>query len=518
MEQKGPIAQRRQLTILLVEDSASAAELIRDSILKLPGVLTVTVVSSLAAASAWLDGNTPHLAVVDLNLPDGKGTRLLPPDKDAAQFPIVIMTDSGSETEAVEAIKSGAIDYLVKSSETIRELPKAIERVLRQWEYVIRQRLAEDALRDSEERFRSIFFTAAAGMVVISPAKVIIQVNPAFCQFTGYSEEELLGRDILDLAFHDDHDRVEALYEELFSGKTTAIDCERRFIRNDGSTVWGHVSLSCVLASERYSAHCIAMVQDVTLRKLLEERLLTANRELDAFVHSVSHDLRSPLTPINGYLQVILDQYAAELPSAVNTMLQEALRQGDRMRMMLEDLLALATIGSVEPPLTPVCGSELFREVMLGISSGRQDIMTKVTAGPLPDLLLPKTLYRQILDNLIGNAIRYAGDRPVEVACDRRGNLVRISVRDHGPGVPDDEKERIFELFFRGEAGRQVAGTGIGLATIRKIAKLYNGTAWVEDAPGGGSIFIVELQDGFQPPVQDASLSGCHPGGGPDGR
>ena len=117
----------------------------------------------------------------------------------------------------------------------------------------------------------------------------------------------------------------------------------------------------------------------------------------------------------------------------------------------------------------------------------------------LPDLLIPKTMYRQILDNLIGNAIRYAGGNQVEVCGERRGGNVRLSVRDYGPGVPDGEKERIFELFYRGMTGRNVAGTGIGLATVRKIATLYNGSAWVEDAPGGGSLFIVELQDGYFP-------------------
>ena len=163
-----------------------------------------------------------------------------------------MMTAVGSEVEAVEAIKSGAVDYLVKTPEVISDLPKIIAGALRQWGYVIRQRLTEDALRDSEDRFRSIFVTAAAGMVVISPFNNIMQVNPAFCRFCGYSEEELLSRSIHDLSHPDDRLKVTEMYEDLFAMKKTSIDCERRYIRKDGSIVWGHVSLSCILGSDRF--------------------------------------------------------------------------------------------------------------------------------------------------------------------------------------------------------------------------------------------------------------------------
>jgi signal transduction histidine kinase len=242
-------------------------------------------------------------------------------------------------------------------------------------------------------------------------------------------------------------------------------------------------------------AYCIALVQDISQRKALEEKLLLANRELDTFVHTVSHDLRSPLTPIIGYLQYILEQHAAELSPQVNEMLREVLNQGERMHAMLEDLLALATVGSVDPPSVPVNGDEVLQEVLLRYSATLQSAGVSVKISPLPAARIPRTLYLQVLDNLVGNALHYAGGGPVEVSGDYRGSVIRLAVRDHGPGVPQDEKEKIFELFYRGAAGRKVVGTGIGLATVRKIARLHNGRAWVEDAPGGGSIFYVELAE-----------------------
>lgn len=485
---------KKRESLLLVEDSKSTATLISDSLLETSGQLAVTVATTIAEARTWLDYNTPDLAIVDLNLPDGKGTALLPLDQNKAHFPIIIMTAAGSEMEAVEAIKAGAVDYLVKTPEVIGSLPRIVDRALRQWDNILKQRLTEDALRESEERFRSIFQTAAAGMVVISLFKNILQVNPAFCTFTGYSEEELLNMSILDITLLNDHGKISGIYDDLFSLASRSVDCERRYLRKDGTIVWGHVSDACILGGDGLPAYAIGLVQDISMRKALEEQLLQANRELDAFVHTVSHDLRSPLTPIIGYVQFIQDEYAAELPPAVNEILAEVLSQGVRMHMMLEDLLALATVGKVEPPTLSVCGDEVLKEVLLRFSSGQPGENEVIAAATLPDLLVPKTLYLQILDNLVGNALHYAAGKPVEVWGERKGSVARLLVRDHGPGVPDEEKKKIFELFSRGSTGRKISGTGIGLAIVQKIARLHKGSAWVEDAPGGGSVFIVELK------------------------
>lgn len=484
----------RQVSLLLVQGSVDTTNLVRDALAKSEVPFSINAVTSLAEARGWLDENTPDLVIADLHLPDGRGTSLLPFDKSSAYFPIIFTVDPGNEVEVVAAIKAGAMDYILKTPEAVARIARVIERALRQWGYIVRQRLTEDALRESEERFRSIFQTAAAGMVVISPFKNILQVNPAFCMFTGYAEEELLASNMLDIACPDDSASVQAMYDSLFSLQSRAVDCERRFIRKDGRIVWGHVSVACILGGDGRPAYAIALVQDVSRRKALEEQLLQANKELDAFVHTVSHDLRSPLTPIIGYVQFIQDQFAAELPSTVNDILAEVLSQGERMHLMLEDLLALATVGKVDPPAMPVSGDEVLKDILLRFSSGTTSDAGEINSSGLPDMLIPKTLYLQILDNLVGNALHYAAGKPIEVSGERKGPVVRIFVRDHGPGVPDEEKTKIFELFTRGSTGKKLSGTGIGLAIVQKIARIHNGVAWVEDAPGGGSTFIAELK------------------------
>lgn len=492
---QGLLDRKKTINLLLVEDSETATVLIRESLEPLGSAFFLHLASTLEEARGWLSSNVPDLVIVDLMLPDGKGTSLLGEDGKPSPFPVVVLTGAGNEVEAVEAIKHGALDYLVKTPEVLADLPRVVERCLREWGHIVRHRLSEAALRESEERFRTIFFTAAAGIVLISPSRRIIQVNPAFCRFTGYQGEELLNRMIDELNHTDDNDRIIAMYDDLFSLRISSLDCERRYLKKDGSYVWGHVSIASVNAVDGTPAYCIALVQDITGRKEMEEKLLLANRELDAFVHTVSHDLRSPLTPILAYVQLLQDQYSAVLDDSAKEMLQEVRRQGERMHSMLVDLLSLATVGGIESPLYPVSCKEVLNEVLLGLSADLSAANVRVEAGDLPALMVPKTLCTQIFDNLLANAIHYAGKGPVEVSGTRNGQAVRLSVRDHGPGVADEEKSSIFELFYRGTSGRKTRGTGIGLATVQKIARRYGGSAWVEDAPGGGSIFNVELLD-----------------------
>ncbi len=169
------------------------------------------------------------------------------------------------------------------------------------------------------------------------------------------------------------------------------------------------------------------------------------------------------------------------------------------MLILLEDLLDLAQAGFLERPERPVDAEEVLREILRELES--QFPATAVVAEPLPAACLPKTLLAQIFRNLIGNALRYATG-PIEVGGERQLHRVCYFVRDHGPGIPDAERERIFEVFARGSTAGENRGTGVGLATVRKIARAYGGKAWVEETPGGGSTFRVLMEDRptLQPP------------------
>jgi signal transduction histidine kinase len=231
-------------------------------------------------------------------------------------------------------------------------------------------------------------------------------------------------------------------------------------------------------------------------RRKIEQELRRANRDLDAFVRSASHDLRTPLTIITSGAD-LLRQNLVDIPNDLRDILKEISHQGLRMGDLLSDLLSLARLGEIsEPPqslaVEPVARrviDDLAFELIASGSTVQIDTMPKVTAHP--------ALLYQLLLNYIGNAVRYAAEGgPIEIDSRLKDGRVVLYVRDHGAGVVEHERDRIFDVFYRGAAGKEREGTGIGLATVRRIASLYGGNAWVEETPGGGATFCIDLPAG----------------------
>jgi signal transduction histidine kinase len=240
-----------------------------------------------------------------------------------------------------------------------------------------------------------------------------------------------------------------------------------------------------------------ALDQELAQRRRTEEQLRAANLELDIFVRTVAHDLRSPLTVFISGAELVRRQIPGQGFEAVMQVLHGMEEKGWQMARMLEDLLQLARIGRLKQPAEMVDSAEVANRAV-------HDLQTQITASgsqvrveSLPEVHAHPTLIYQIWANLIGNAVRYAGgpERPIIVGGWRNSHRVRFFVRDHGPGIPAEERERLSEVFFRGVNAQGHAGTGIGLAIVQKITLLYEGRYWVEETSGGGATFWVELQD-----------------------
>jgi PAS domain S-box-containing protein len=233
-------------------------------------------------------------------------------------------------------------------------------------------------------------------------------------------------------------------------------------------------------------------------RRRVENELRATHREMEAFVYTVSHDLRSHLTPVLGFADFLQEAYRERLDDRAQSCLSRISDSANKMLEFMEDLLALAGLGELEEPAEPVDARVVVQEVVDNLASLVATVGVSVQIGELPSLSVSRTVLSQIFDNLIGNALRYAGSDggPIEVGGERRGDAVYFHVRDHGPGIPAAERGRIFEAFYRGSTKGKAAGTGIGLAIVQKSAHLYGGRAWAEETPGGGATIRVEMKDG----------------------
>lgn len=328
------------------------------------------------------------------------------------------------------------------------------------------------------------------------------------CTFCNAATLKLLGyRDEKDLVGHNVHNLIHHTHAD---GRSYAAeDCkaclaykhnqevhleDEVFWRADGTKFQAEYWSYPVLKGTNLVGAVVSFV-DITERKLTEAKINAVNRELDAFAYTVSHDLRTPLSAVIGFSDLIKEKYRSSLADEAIDLLDAIEMQGLKMAGLVEDLLALATVGNLPSPELPVDSNAELAYVLGELSKDLEDSGTIVVPGDLPAVKIPETLLVQIFQNLVVNALRYAGKEggPIEVGGDRKGTKVRFFVRDHGVGIPEAERSRIFEVFYRGSTGRAQVGSGVGLATVQKIARHYGGNVWVEETPGGGATFWVEM-------------------------
>ena len=442
---------------------------------------------------------TFDLVLLDFLLPDGKGIELLPVEKEEAPCPFMLMTSHGDEKLAVEALKAGASDYVVKSAENLATMPNFVKRVLREWSLIQERRKAEAALRLSEEKFRTIADYSMDLGIWLGVDGELIWANHSIEKMTGFSLQDCLEypEHVFSLIHEEDRAEIQKTFVNAVAMKTSGNNVPFRFRHKNGSIRWVSVSWQPIFSISNEYLGIRASIRDIHELKSALEKLEEANRELDAFVYTVSHDLRTPLTPIIGYAQLLRKQYGEKLDNKAAQYLLAIEQQGENMLDLLEDLLRLARAGFLERPQKAINAETVVQEILGSLNGQFTKAHIEIQKTTLPAVHLPRTLLAQAFENLIKNALTYAAREglPIEIGGDRKEGKVRFFVRDHGPGIPDNEKTKIFEVFYRGHSEEQTHGTGVGLATVRKIARQYGGMAWVEDTPGGGATFWFSLEE-----------------------
>ena len=373
-----------------------------------------------------------------------------------------------------------------------------------------REREAAASARESEARKSAILEASLDSIVVMDHRGLITEFNPAAERTFGYAKEEVLGREMAELIIPDRLREAhrQGLARFLASGEATVLG--RRFetsaMRADRTEFPVELAISRI---DRPGPPLFTgYISDITERKRAEveiERALEAEREAgqrlrdlddmkNTFLQAVSHDLRTPLSAIMG-LAITLDQPDLGLsPEERSDLRKRLVANARKLYRILSNLLDLERLmrGVVEPTVEPTDLGALVRRVVAEADFLAGRTVTLETDPVVADV--DHSSIEQIVENLLVNAAKHTpDDTPIWVRVCSEPEGVLIMVEDAGPGVPEEDREVIFEAFRRGPQDQPSPGTGIGLSLVARFAQLHHGRAWVEDRPGGGASFRVFL-------------------------
>ncbi|HEX8771215.1 MAG TPA: ATP-binding protein [Acidimicrobiales bacterium] len=353
--------------------------------------------------------------------------------------------------------------------------------------------LESSGLDAGPERLTLAFEHAPIGIAFVSPAGRFTRVNAAMCQITGYSESELLERNIEDITHPDDVADGAARVAKLLSGVIAQYQAEKRYVRRDGRTVYTIVSRSMLRDADGRPELLLTHVVDISDKKRIEQELARSNADLADFAYLAAHDLKSPLQAISGFAGLLKEKVELDEPGqeCVGWILDGAAR----MNALIDDLLAFCRVSSDAPVMVDVDLDEAFLEVLAetGLPSGQV-----VKTGSLPTLMGDPVQFRELLLNLITNGVKFVGDSVtplVRLSAERSHGAWKLCVADNGIGIDPDQHQRIFGMFNRLHSRERYPGSGIGLAICQRIVERRGGHIWVEDNEGGGSRFCFTVPD-----------------------
>jgi PAS domain S-box-containing protein len=493
--------ESKTIKLLLLEDEAAHAEAIRRALKSSSSHFHVTLVGTLKEYHESVAADPPDIALLDMILPDGRSLELMDSSPETRPFPVLIMTSRGDERTAVAAMKAGALDYIVKSPETFTDMPHKLTRALDHWKLLQERKQALEALEESEERYRFLFENAH-DTILIAIDGTLKFVNSRVMELSGYTREELIGKPFREIIHPDDRQAVFERYLRWLTGGSIPDTYTFRIFDKSGNIKW--VELNAVLITWEGRTATLNFLTDITDRKQLEEERQRAEKleAVGRLAGGIAHDFNNILTAILGNISL------ARMEAAPGSELSESLEQAERASLRAKDLtVQLLTFSKGGAPVKKLASlKELLRDTVdFALRGSNVKCLLSIPDDLWPAQIDPGQI-SQVVRNLVINAQQaMPGGGTMELRTEnmamsetqslgkglplRIGNYVRISVADHGTGIPGDHLKKIFEPFFT----TKPKNSGMGLAATFSMVQQHGGHISVESKLGTGSTFYLYL-------------------------
>lgn len=410
---------------------------------------------------------------------------------------------------AAERAAAGDYDIVVPTnrSDEIGQLGKSFENLLvkvrdqqrlQEEQVALRTAQLEEKmleLKVSEERFRGLLESAPDATIIVDQQGRILIINRQAEVLFGYTREELLNASVEQLipaAQRSTHESHRASYFADPKVRSMGLGLELYALRRNGSSFPVEISLSPMKTPTGMLV--TAAVRDISERKSIEESIRQVNKELESFTYSVSHDLRAPLRIIDGYADILLEDYSSQLNSEGVRVLGTIKSNARRMGQLIDDLLNMSRLGRRELEKSVVDMNRMVNRVINELKPGETNCVVQI--DPLEPARCDESLIEQVWINLLSNAFKYSShaETPtVSITCQTTPGEVIYSVADNGVGFDMKYSDKLFGVFQRLHKVTEFEGTGIGLALAQRIVNRHGGRIWADASPGKGATFWFSL-------------------------
>lgn len=377
---------------------------------------------------------------------------------------------------------------------------------------ITERKMGEEALRQSENRFRKVFDSKMIGFLFCNASGDITAANDFFLEMVGYTQQDLSeGKVHWGKMTPPEYAAVDLLALEQIRTTGISTPFEKEYIRKDGSRI---PVLICAASLEGNNPdQSVAYIMDITQRKKAEEeikelnetlekkvidrthQLELSNKELEAFSYSVSHDLRAPLRSVHGYSKMLEEDYHDRLDENAKRVLGIVQENAKRMGQLIDDLLAFSRLGRKEIVKLPIDMTSLVNSALDEIRKLISH-QAEIKVNTLHPAMGDRSLMHQVMFNYISNAVKYSAKKQKPVieikSVEEKGEVI-YSVSDNGTGFEMQYAHKLFGVFQRLHSSEEFEGTGVGLAIVNRIVSKHGGRVWAEGALGKGATFYFSL-------------------------
>jgi PAS domain S-box-containing protein len=496
-----------KIRILHIDDNLHDRQLVEDALRKENGEFILTEADTREKFEKHLSEGTFDLILSDFNILGFDGLQVLHIVKQKdPDIPVIIVTGTGSEEIAIQAMNMGAADYVIKSVKHIQGLAPTIRKILAGKKARERYRQVEKALQESEMKFKTLTEASPVGIFSTDATGTTNYVNPRWCEISGINDKDAMGNGWLKSVHPDDRKTLLEEWERAaLSHSASAADY--RFMHDDGSIVW--VSGQAVPQKDPNGTVIgyIGTITDITERKHAEIELIKAKNRAEendrlktAFLHNISHEIRTPMNAIVGFTSLLSEPDLDR--ESTKSYIEVITQSTNQLLSIVNDIIE---ISNIEAGLLKVTSGEvslnklidkLYRE---NKSAATNKGLEFIPENGLPDksaiVLTDRAKLIQVLSNLLSNAFKFTFTGQVSFGYTLKNDYIEFHVRDTGIGISEDEFTKIFERFYQVEhsAARQFEGTGLGLSISKAYVKLLGGEIRLNSEPGKGSTFYFTI-------------------------